>query len=240
MADFLFRVLNGIRKVAAGLPPFSESVWPGVRNDLFVAHESIYVFAKGFARGRRVLDAGCGTGYGSFLLASNGAASVTGVDISRRNIAFARRHYAAPHLDFQVADLQSLALPPDSFGFVIASNSLEHLSNPRLFLRTLHEGLQRDAQALVVVPPIYTEHDVQAHRGIHYHRTNLRMQEWLSLFNEAGFKASAFRHWADPLPDFFSRRPSALTAGNFTFKPIAVDAILEEPSISAIFVLEVR
>ncbi len=33
MRQTLHRALNGIRKVAAGLRPFSESVWPGVRND---------------------------------------------------------------------------------------------------------------------------------------------------------------------------------------------------------------
>jgi len=56
------RFLNGMRKVASGLRPFNESVWPGVRNDLFVAHESLYQLAAPYAAGARVLDAGCGTG----------------------------------------------------------------------------------------------------------------------------------------------------------------------------------
>ncbi len=50
------RILNGLRKVTAGLRPFGESVWPGVRNDLFVAHESIYRFASPYARGANVLE----------------------------------------------------------------------------------------------------------------------------------------------------------------------------------------
>lgn len=37
--------------------------------------------ARGFARGRRVLDAACGEGYGAALL-SDVATSVLGVDIS--------------------------------------------------------------------------------------------------------------------------------------------------------------
>src|SRR5689334_18904699 len=106
MIDFFFRVSNGIRKVAAGLRPFSESVWPGVRDDLFVAHESIYVFAQRFVAGQNVLDAGCGTGYGSFLLARSGASSVLGVDRDRSSVRFAKRRYQADNLAFRVTDLE--------------------------------------------------------------------------------------------------------------------------------------
>jgi hypothetical protein len=57
-SDSLLRVMNGVRKVAAGLRPFNESVWPGVRNDLFVAHQSIYHFASQYVVDRSLLDAG--------------------------------------------------------------------------------------------------------------------------------------------------------------------------------------
>src|SRR5947208_2883717 len=80
------RFRNGVAKVAAGLTPFGESVWPGVRNDLFLAHESIYRFFTMHASGKRVLDAGCGAGYGSYALAQAGALSVQGVDRDHRNI----------------------------------------------------------------------------------------------------------------------------------------------------------
>src|SRR5262249_45035184 len=92
------RLRNGVAKVAAGLTPFGESVWPGVRNDLFVAHESIYAYFATFAQGRRVLDAGCGAGYGALALARAGARSVLAVDIDRRNIAYGRRHFAHPSI----------------------------------------------------------------------------------------------------------------------------------------------
>ena len=40
-------------------------VSPEVTNDLFLAHLAVYDFAARFAPGLRVLDLGCGTGYGS-------------------------------------------------------------------------------------------------------------------------------------------------------------------------------
>ena len=91
----LARAINPIRKVAAGLRPFSESVWPGVRNDLFVAHESIYRYFGERVRGLEVLDAGCGTGYGSRILAESGARHVVGIDLDRHDIRYARRHYGS-------------------------------------------------------------------------------------------------------------------------------------------------
>src|SRR3954468_15894608 len=87
------RAANGVRRIAAGLPPSEEAVWPGVRNDLFVAHESVYQFASSLAVGLRVLDAACGTGYGSALLASSGAKSVIGIDAHPRRIRYASAHF---------------------------------------------------------------------------------------------------------------------------------------------------
>ena len=124
-----------MRKVLAGLRPFSESVWPGVRNDLFVAHQSIYAFATGYCAGKRVLDAGCGTGYGAFHLAQHGARAVTGVDLDGRSIAFARRHFQSPNLSFLTGDLEDLTLETASLDTVVASNSLEHLDIPGAFSR---------------------------------------------------------------------------------------------------------
>src|SRR3989304_920486 len=48
------RLANGARKFLAGLTPHGENVWPGVQNDLFLAHLSIYRFFAGYAQGKRV------------------------------------------------------------------------------------------------------------------------------------------------------------------------------------------
>ena len=68
-----------------------ERVVPEDNNFCFHAHLSIYNFAKPYAHGKRVLDAGCGTGYGSFHLLSQGKAkSVHGIDLSEKAIGFCR------------------------------------------------------------------------------------------------------------------------------------------------------
>ena len=66
---------------SAGLPFTGERFVPGARGEIWVEHWHRYHFAAQFARGLRVVDAACGEGYGSALLARH-AASVVGADLS--------------------------------------------------------------------------------------------------------------------------------------------------------------
>ena len=53
-----------------------ERVIPGqVNDDLWSEHVARYAFARRYAEGKRVLDAGCGAGYGSAELAQSATAS---------------------------------------------------------------------------------------------------------------------------------------------------------------------
>lgn len=233
------RAVNGIRKVAAGLRPFNESVWPGLRNDLFVAHESIYGFASRYADHAEVLDAGCGTGYGSALIAGK-ASSVTGVDIDPFSIRYAKRKYGSARLHFEVANLQALTFE-NAFDLVVASNSLEHLDHPERFVAAAKRALRQDGVLIVAVPPIYTDHDAQAHEDIHYHRANLAIQQWHDLIAGQGFRVSAFSHLlANPhvTPDFSANTPSLLSASDFEFNAVTRERIGDAVSITAIFVAD--
>jgi SAM-dependent methyltransferase len=73
----------------------------------------------GDVAGRRVLDAGCGTGYLSRQLAARGAV-VTGVDVSTRMIALARAD--SPTLDLRVDSCTTLATIADGTVDAIVAN----------------------------------------------------------------------------------------------------------------------
>jgi len=236
----LLRLRNGVAKVAAGLTPFGESVWPGVRNDLFLAHESIYRFFATFAAGRRVLDAGCGTGYGAFALAQAGARTVHAVDIDRRSIAYGRRHYAHRAIEFSVANLDEVDVPIASLDLVVSSNCLEHLNDPSRFLVKMRDALVPGGQAVVAVPPITSPLLLEANRAIHFHRSNLTVDEWLATLGSAGWRdvaVVAHRYRATPMPDFRLPTPSRLIADAFTFEPATRDSIYSNLPITVIFVL---
>ena len=76
------------------LPFTGERFVPGTAGEIWYEHWHRYQFAGAFAAGRRVLDAACGEGYGSALLARS-AASVVGVDIAADAVAHARARYSA-------------------------------------------------------------------------------------------------------------------------------------------------
>lgn len=236
----LQRAINGIRKVAAGLRPFSESVWPGLRNDLFVAHESIYRFFAERVSGCDVLDAGCGTGYGTRILADGGARHVTGIDIDRQNVRYARKHYGSSHVHFEVADMERLPFGDASFDAVIATNSAEHLHDPAAFIASLARILRPLAVALLAVPPIYTDADAVTHHAIRYHRSNLTVAQWIQLLDQTPFEVSYVIHRAraGTAPDFTSRVASRLTASDFEFAEADRDEVLRVPSITAMFLLQ--
>src|SRR3954453_22946180 len=90
------------RSWSSGLAEFTgERVIPGqVDVDLLNEHLARYTFASRLARGKRVLDAGCGAGYGSAELA-HAAQSVVGMDVAAEAVGFAREHYRLPNLNFE-------------------------------------------------------------------------------------------------------------------------------------------
>src|SRR5213076_686388 len=78
--------------------PSPERYDPELRQGSIIAaeHRVRYRWAAMAAEGRAVLDAGCGAGYGSAILADAGARSVTGLDIDRGAVAGAASSYGEP------------------------------------------------------------------------------------------------------------------------------------------------
>src|SRR5436305_219675 len=112
-----------------------ERVIPGeVDVDLLNEHLARYTFAARLARGKRVLDAGCGAGYGSAELA-HAAQSVVGIDCAMEAVGFAREHYRLPNLQFEQASCTALPHKDSSFDLVVGFEVIEHLENWRDFLR---------------------------------------------------------------------------------------------------------
>src|SRR3546814_10011371 len=58
---------------------------------IYIMHAASYSFAMKFCEGKRVIDLGCGSGYGSARIAGN-AAHVEGVDISEEEVVRSEEH----------------------------------------------------------------------------------------------------------------------------------------------------
>src|SRR6185295_4821465 len=129
-----------------------ERVIPGqVDADLLNEHLARYAFAARLSRRKQVLDAGCGSGYGSAELARN-ATGVLGIDRSEEAIEFARAAYPAPNLRFEVGDCAGLPVPDASIDLVVAFEVIEHLEDWRGFLREVRRTLAPAGQFIVSTP----------------------------------------------------------------------------------------
>jgi ubiquinone/menaquinone biosynthesis C-methylase UbiE len=113
-------------------------------------HQARYRLAVDLVPGRRVLDAGCGVGWGSELLRRAGAASVVGVDISDEALADARQR--APECEFVPGDLRKLPFPDGEFDVVVCMEALEHTDDIGGTLDQLARVLRPDGVVLVSSP----------------------------------------------------------------------------------------
>lgn len=131
----------------------AERYVPGLmRGELIEAeHLARYHWAAPLAKGKRVLDAGCGTAYGSVLLHEAGADSVIGVDIAESVLDAVRPEMPAG-VSLEAGNLLELPLGDDSVDLVVCFETLEHFSEPDRVLDQLARVLAPDG-ALAVSSP---------------------------------------------------------------------------------------
>lgn len=122
-----------------------------VNPDLWSEHLARYAFARRYARGKRILDCGCGTGYGSAELAEV-AAEVTGIDISNDAVEYARLNYARANTRYVTGSCLNLAFPAESFDLLVAFEVIEHVADFRRFLDQCARVLRPDGILLLSTP----------------------------------------------------------------------------------------
>ena len=103
-------------------------------------HRARYAFAGAHVRGLRVLDAACGTGYGTRMLRDAGAAHVTGMDVGDAQIAYARRHFGGAGVDFVRGDVTCDG-PTGAYDVVVSFETIEHVPDYAAALRTMRRVL---------------------------------------------------------------------------------------------------
>jgi 2-polyprenyl-3-methyl-5-hydroxy-6-metoxy-1,4-benzoquinol methylase len=110
-----------------------------------------YRYAATLAAGKRVVDAGCGEGFGTQILADV-ATAVVGLDYSAAAIAVCRHTWRKPHLRFEQADLTQPLTIADTFDLVINFQVLEHMRDELAFLQNLKALLAPSGQLLLTTP----------------------------------------------------------------------------------------
>jgi 2-polyprenyl-3-methyl-5-hydroxy-6-metoxy-1,4-benzoquinol methylase len=136
----------------SGIEYTGERMIPGQAGDESeYEHLARYHFALPFVKGKRTLDAGCGEGYGSTLLAGS-ASQVVGIDISLDVILAASVKYARENLSFATMDVKAISLEPASFDAVTCFEVFEHIHNPESMLQGIRKSLKPDGILIISTP----------------------------------------------------------------------------------------
>lgn len=157
-----------------------ERFTPECVREIWYEHWHRYVFARAFAHGKRVLDAACGEGYGSALLAG-AAASVLGIDIAEPAIAHASARYGdRANLRFARGDCTALDVPPASFDLIVSFETLEHVAAQEALIGGFARALADGGVLMISSPDKRTYSDISGFRN-EYHVRELYRDELLAL-----------------------------------------------------------
>ena len=118
---------------------------------VYLKHVALYKFVARYAAQKRVLDLGCGEGYGSDALAHR-ARFVVAADRDVVAVAYARQKYTRPSLAFVVCDAQALPFRTASFEMVVSFEVIEHVPNVRGYLEEVKRVNAGQGVAIISTP----------------------------------------------------------------------------------------
>ena len=98
---------------------------------LLMSHLCAYQLAGRLAQGKRMLEVGCGSGYGAYYL-SHLASEVAAIDLDAPVIAQAQQLFRRPNLRYLHQDGVQLGFPDGAFDCVGTFQVIEHIPEPRL------------------------------------------------------------------------------------------------------------
>ena len=131
--------------------PQADNCEPHFALKMYQEHIARYLFASQICAGKRVLDVGCGVGYGSHLLARSGAERVVAFDVSPETIDHARSFYAHPNLSFEVQSADSFHFD-ETFDVVTCFELIEHVDRQAEVLSRIGEALTPDGCLVISTP----------------------------------------------------------------------------------------
>jgi SAM-dependent methyltransferase len=139
------------------LPDTSERLIPQrVRSRdehlLVLRHVFAYEFAKRtLADCGRVLDLGCGEGYGTALLA-RAVGEIVGLDVDEAAIAHAASRHAAANCRFRRHDGERLPFEDAAFDAVVSFQVIEHVSRDRMYVSEVSRVLTPGGRLVLTTP----------------------------------------------------------------------------------------
>lgn len=163
-----------------------ERFLPDCEREIWYEHYHRYTMTLDWVADKVVLDAACGEGYGTHLLAEK-ALSVYGVDIDHNAIKHASDTYQQQNLNYQQSDVLNLNFEDDTFDVVVSFETLEHLAEHDELLAEFKRVLKPDG-VMIISTPDKLEYTDKTGFDNEYHVRELYVDEFKSLI------AKSFKH----------------------------------------------
>ncbi len=170
-----------------------ERVVPGqVDPDLLNEHLARYAFAARLCRHKRVLDMGCGMGYGTAELAGQ-ALSATGIDVAATAVESASAQFRAANLRYLQASCTQLPFGDASFDLVVSFEVIEHIPDWRQMLSEARRVLRPGGQFIVSTPNKLYYAEARATSGPNpFHDHEFEFEEFRQVLEELFPSVSMF------------------------------------------------
>ncbi|KAF2074625.1 hypothetical protein CYY_004064 [Polysphondylium violaceum] len=109
-------------------------------------------------KGMDILELGAGDGFTMKYLVEQGAASVTGYDISEKMITLAKNmNENNNNVIAEVKDLETLQLPEQQYDLVVSFYTFHYIFNYKSIMETIVKSLKQGGKLVIVMEhPIYT------------------------------------------------------------------------------------
>jgi SAM-dependent methyltransferase len=143
----------------------------------FHEHQKAYSFCKGFVEGKRVLEIGSGSGYGTNRLAKN-AKSITAIDKNRASINESREKYSFSNINFMCCKVENYS-SDEKFDVIISLQVIEHLKDPEILLKKIHRSSEKNGLFIVSTPNRLT----QSYKENPYHYREYSPKELLKILS---------------------------------------------------------
>lgn len=172
-------------------------------------HLARYRLASCYVAGKEVLDIACGTGYGTKMLAAQGAKRVDGVDISPDLIKHALSFGCVPALSFYQGDICVYSREVQ-YDIITSFETIEHIASYDLALKNLHSLLKRGGSLHISTPnrlitsPYAKEFDTNLSNS--FHSQEWTVSEFLSLIRKHGFSVEGSHVLGQRLRPYFRSR----------------------------------
>jgi SAM-dependent methyltransferase len=183
-------------------------------------HLHRYKFVTDFVKDKKVLDLGCGEGYGCFML-SDAAASVVGIDIADEATKHASIRYQRENLKFIQGSMTNIPITGEGlFDVIVCFEALEHIAEQNELMSEVRRLLKKDGIFIVSTPNKHELHSGNPGYHNEFHMKELDLDEFKRLLTGNFKNINLYGQKVIPASNIFPLYEDVITSKDFLIEKV--------------------